>query len=65
MDVNNDDSDKFRNLAESAAKTPRQVETPPEGEAITSGALSNKKPTEDELADIVLQALGEQNLITN
>ena len=64
MDVNCNDFGKFRSLAESAAEAPRQVQTPPEGEAITSGPLSNKKPTEDELADIVLQALGEQNLIT-
>ena len=65
MDVNNDDSDKFRNLAESAAKTPRQVETAPRDEAIPPKQIFNKKPTEDELAGIVLKALGEQNLITN
>ena len=65
MDVNNDDSDKFRNLAESAAKTPRQVETAPRDETIPSKQISNKKPTEDELAGLVLKALGEQNLITN
>ncbi|MBT6544377.1 MAG: hypothetical protein HOL77_09920 [Rhodobacteraceae bacterium] len=65
MDANHDDLKKFKSLAESAAKAPRQVEKPPEFEAMPSVSLSNKKPTEDELADIVLQALDERNLITN
>ena len=65
MDANHNDLKEFRSLAESAAKAPRQVEKLPEFEAMPSGSLSNKKPTEDELADIVLQALGERNLITN
>ena len=65
MDANHDDLKKFKNLAESAAKAPRHVKKPPEFEAMPSVSLSNKKPTEDELADIVLQALDERNLITN
>ena len=65
MDANHDDLKKFKSLAESAAKAPRHVEKPPEFEAMPSVSLSNKKPTEDELADIVLQALDERNLITN
>ena len=65
MDANDNDFKKFLELAESAAKAPRIVETPTEDEKIPPGSLSNKKPTEDELADIVLKALGKQNLITN
>ena len=65
MDINSNDFEKFRNLTESAAKAPREVETPPHNKAIPQGLLSNKKPSEDELTDIVLQDIGEKNLITN
>ena len=64
MDLNNSDVEKFVSLARNAAKAPRKTETHYDGETL-SGLLSNKKPTEDELADLVVAALGSENLITN
>ena len=64
MDLNNNDVEKFVSLARNAAKAPQKTETHYDGEAL-SGLLSNKKPTEDELADLVVAALGSENLITN
>ena len=58
MNFNNDDVKKFVCLAQNATKSPRKIEQ-------LSGLVLNKKPTEDELADHVVEAIGRKNLITN
>ena len=64
MDLNDNNVEKFLNLVQIAEKDPRQSETPHK-EATSSELFRNKRPTEDELADLVLNAIGIENVITN